>query len=324
MAEIRYNPLLDEWVMVAANRQKRPAMEGAQCPFCPGSGQVPEDYQVLSYANDFPVLSIHPTMPESGLEAWRQVRPAYGVCEVVLYSPDHYASLPELPVSQIEKLIDLWVSRVRDLRQDPQIRYIFLFENRGAEVGATMEHPHGQLYAYPFVPTVVQRELDASHRYHQEHGHCLVCDLNDQEGNGPRQVAETEHMVSYIPYFTEYPFGAFVAPRAHKSSLLDLDQVERQELAWMLKAVSSGLDRVYQKPMPYMMALHQAPVNTSFKAHAYHFHVEFYPLLYAPNKIKYRASSEVGAGVAANPASVEETAPLLRRAIQDARRDGQW
>lgn len=324
MAELRYNPLMKDWVMVASNRQKRPAMDPGQCPFCPGSGRVPDAYDVLAYDNDFPVLSLNPTEPPLAPQI-SGCAPAYGKCEVILYSSEHQASLPMLSVAHIERLLDLWISRTAALQQDSRIHYIFLFENRGAEVGATMPHPHGQLYAYSYVPSVLQQELDASYEYYEREGTCLLCDLNSQEEvQRDRLLVSNDRFLSYTPYFTEYPFGAFITPRRHVSSLLDFRDDDLRDLAWMLKAVTAGLDRVYEKSMPYMMAVHQAPVNIPFREESYHFHIEFYPLLYAPTKIKYRASSEIGAGAACNPTRVEETAPILRQAIETARRDGGW
>ncbi len=324
MAELRYNPLMNDWVMVASNRQKRPAMDPGQCPFCPGSGRVPDAYDVLAYDNDFPVLSLNPGPPTPAPNISKSA-PAYGKCEVILYSSDHRASLPMLSVGHIRQLLDLWISRTRELQQDSRIHYIFLFENRGAEVGATMPHPHGQLYAYSYVPVVLEQELRASQEYYDREGTCLLCDLNEQEEvSRDRLLVSNDRFLSYTPYFTEYPFGTFITPRRHVSSLVEFSAEDLNELAWMLKAVSAGLDRIYQKPMPYMMAVHQAPVNVPFREESYHFHIEFYPLLYAPSKIKYRASSEIGAGAACNPTAVEETAPIFRQAIDAARREGEW
>lgn len=149
MAELRYNPLLRDWTLVAANRQHRPDLPEDACPFCPGSGKVPSHYGVLAYDNDFPVLFPNPPRPdEVGSELYR-TRESYGKCELILYSSDHQARLPMLPLSQVRDLVNLWVERTRILAQNPRHEYVLIFENRGPEVGATLSHPHGQLYALP-------------------------------------------------------------------------------------------------------------------------------------------------------------------------------
>lgn len=327
MAELRYNPLLDDWTMVAADRQRRPARPRGECPFCPGSGKVPREFEVYTYPNDFPVLSVDAVDPDArGVGGPYRAQAAYGRCEVILYSSAHEETLAELPMAHIEKLIDLWIDRMAALADDDRHRYIMIFENRGAEVGATMPHPHGQIYAFPYVPLKIRRELTQAQKYYESQHRCLICDITlQEEQSGARMLAKANFWSSYIPYFTDYPYGAFITARAHRPSLLDLDASERRGLAEMLKWVTTGFDRLYDKPMPYMMSLHQSPVNQAVPADDfYHFHIEFYPPLYAADKIKYLAASEVGAWASANPTSVEETAPILRRAMQQGRSEAGW
>ena len=183
MAELRWNPLLQTWTMVAANRQDRPQMPKDWCPFCPGSGKVPDHYDVYAYDNDFPALTLTPEEPEVLKNSLYQAAPNYGKCEVILYSSDHHSTLPALSVDHIYKLLCLLSQRYQVLAEDPQIKYIFQFENRGEEVGVTMPHPHGQIYAYPFLPQKIQVELDSCRKYYQDQGHCLICDMNKEESN---------------------------------------------------------------------------------------------------------------------------------------------
>lgn len=270
--QLRWNPLLATWTMVAPNRQERPTDVGGapapeRCPFCPGSGKVLSEYSVLAYDNDFPALTQDPGIltpgegaPDEAAGPYR-TSPAYGRCEVILYSPDHEAVLSGMTTEHVTRLVDLWAERSLFLAKDPNIKYVFLFENRGAEVGVTLHHPHGQLYAYPFVPLKVQAELQNCRDYRRSQGRCLICDMNEEE-------------------------------------------------------VKSG--------EPYMMCVHQGPVNDPSYADAadyYHFHVEFYPPLRDAGKIKYYASSEMGAWAACNPLLVEETAVRLRQVYRDARCD---
>ncbi|WP_083486063.1 galactose-1-phosphate uridylyltransferase [Alicyclobacillus ferrooxydans] len=262
MAELRYNPLLRDWTMVASNRQNRPNMPKDYCPFCPGSGKVPDNYDVYQYDNDFPALSPNPPQPDDVATDLYAVAEAYGKCEVVLYSPEHNTTLPQLPVSHIRKLVDLWTERFEVLSQDPKHKYILIFENRGPEVGVTMPHPHGQIYAYPYIPQKIRVELDSSSAHHHETGRCLICDINQDEASFQgRMLIETDHFVSYIPFFTDYPYGAFISSKAHKSNLLQFTSEERDDLAKILKLVTAGMDALFDREFPYMMALYQSPVN---------------------------------------------------------------
>ncbi|WP_067622570.1 galactose-1-phosphate uridylyltransferase [Alicyclobacillus acidiphilus] len=317
MTELRFNPLLRDWTMVASNRQKRPNLPKGDCPFCPGSGKVPDTYDVYAYNNDFPALSPTPPDPDPVATSLYQVAPAYGKCEVILYSPDHTTSLPELSVAHIRKLVDLWVERFESLSANPNHKYVFIFENRGPEVGVTMPHPHGQIYAYPYIPQKLRVELESCRHHHDETGRCLMCDINaDEVRVGLRMLTETESFVSYIPFFTDYPYGAFISSKRHVSGITDFTDAERTDLARILKQVTAGMDALFDRSFPYMMVIHQRPVNGPDVNEYYHFHIEFYPPLQTKDRLKFLASSESGAWAPCNPTAVEATAPLLRAAIE--------
>ncbi len=155
MSELRWHPLFEQWVVVTAHRQDRPQMPATWCPFCPGSGRVPNAYDVYLYPNDFPTFSFDdPNAP--------------GACDVVLYSPEHQRLPSELPVEQWEKIVALWTQRTVELTSDPQVKYVMVFENAGEAVGVTMPHPHGQIYAYPFLPPRVVRESRMRRKFQPE------------------------------------------------------------------------------------------------------------------------------------------------------------
>jgi UDPglucose--hexose-1-phosphate uridylyltransferase len=161
MAELRWNPLLDTYTMVATNRQHRPHMPNNWCAFCPGEEKkVPANFDVFCYPNDFPVLSQTPDNIDLQNSPIVKNKKAYGKCEVILYSPKHDTKLYELSDAHILRLIQLWTSRFVELAKDKKVKYIFEFENRGEEVGVTMPHPHGQLYAYSWIPFKIKSELD--------------------------------------------------------------------------------------------------------------------------------------------------------------------
>lgn len=317
MAELRYNPLLDDWTIVASHRQHRPNMPKDWCPFCPGSGKVPEHYDVYKYDNDFPVLMPEPPEPDPvGSDLYRTEK-AYGKCEVILYSPSHTATLPELPVEHIEKLIDLWTERFVALSENPRHQYVMIFENRGEECGVTMPHPHGQIYVYSQMPLKVHSELENCKKHHARTGKCLICDMNRAEKDFKQRIIhENEHFLSYLPFFTDYPYGLFIVNKNHKTALSDFTPEEKRSLAEMLKDMTGAMDNLFDRLFPYMMVIHQRPVNGENVEDYYHFHIEFYTPLREANKIKFYASSEMGAWAAANPQRVEDTSDNLKAAYR--------
>ncbi|HPE35596.1 MAG TPA: galactokinase [Spirochaetales bacterium] len=319
MAELRWNPLLRTWTLVASSRQNRPHMPADFCPFCPSSGRVPADYVVHAYDNDFPVLKQDPDPVEaSDSQGPYRVEEAYGKCEVILYSKDHYATLSELSVDHIRKLVDLWRERDRALSADPKVKLVFPFENKGREVGVTMPHPHGQIYAYGHVPLKLRTELDSARDYYGSHARCIFCDmLAEERRRDVRVIADNGLFTAFLPHFTDYPYGAFIQSNGHLPSLSAFDDAAADGLADMLKQVTGAFDALYDKPFPYMMVMHQAPVNSPEYAGAgeyFHFHIEFYTPLRARDRIKYYASSEMGAWAAANVVDVEDSAVSLRSA----------
>jgi UDPglucose--hexose-1-phosphate uridylyltransferase len=315
MSELRYNPFLKDWTMIAAHRQERPQMPDDWCPFCPGSGRVPDDYDVLKYDNDFPVLRQSPQVERK--DGIFRTRSAYGKCEVLLYHPGHTMTLKELSVEHIRKLVDLWCSRFEELSKDPKIKYIYIFENRGEEVGVTMPHPHGQLYAFGWIPKIIETELEASEDYYILEGRCLMCDTLAQEREKrERVVYENGSFCVFVPYFTRWPYGTYLVPKRHAGSIAELDGQEKNDLADALKNISGAYDTLFERQFPYMMAMHQTPVNGIKASNYYHFHIEFYPPMRSKEKQYFRAASETGAGAYCNVTLPETTAAELREALK--------
>jgi UDPglucose--hexose-1-phosphate uridylyltransferase len=322
MSELRWNPLLRTWTMVATNRQNRPNLPTHTCPFCPGSDKVPDNYEVFVYPNDFPVLSTPADIVTDELQATSPYKnaKAHGQCKVVLYSPKHEASLYDLSPQAMQALISVWIEETESMRQDPLIQYIHIFENRGEAVGVTIHHPHGQIYGHPYIPLKINTELDSSWQYHMENANCLICDMTREElGFQHRIVAENESFVAYIPYFSDYPFGVFIVPHRHFSMISDMSEEEQIHFGQILQTVTAGFDALYNCRFPYMMSMHQGPVNNVEFAEAdvfYHFHVEFYTPWRDKDLVKYYAASETGAWAAANTRSVEFCAMELREKCQ--------
>lgn len=323
MAELRWHPLIKDWVMIASHRQNRPQMPKGWCPFCPGSGKVPEQYDVYCYDNDFPALSTQPPEPDDVANAFFKVAPAYGKCEVILYSPEHTVTLPELSVPHIRKVVDLWASRFEELRKDPKIKYVFIFENRGEAVGVTMPHPHGQIYGYSVLPKKLELELNSCREYYEEHHKCLICEMLEQEQNfGKRVIFENDFFSCILPFFCEYPYGVYIISKNHRTNIAQFSEAERDALADMLRQTTGMLDSLFDFKFPYMMCMHNAPVNFKESGEgptleeSYHFHIEFFPPMRSGDKIKFNASSETGAWAHCNPTSPEEKAEELRKAHQ--------
>ena len=199
MAELRWNPLIKDWVMIASHRQNRPQMPKDWCPFCPGpdNDKVPKSFTVHKHDNDFPALSQNPPEPDDVETRLFKTKPAYGKCEVILYSPEHTVTLPELPVPHIRELVDLWTERFVEISSDPKIKYVFIFENRGEVVGVTMPHPHGQIYGYSVIPKKLELEMDACKEHFDETHSCLYCDmLEDEKNDGRRIIIENDDFVA--------------------------------------------------------------------------------------------------------------------------------
>lgn len=315
MAELRWHPLIKDWVMIASHRQNRPQMPKDWCPFCPGSGKVPDNYDVYKYDNDFPALSQDPPVPDDVTTNLYKMSESYGKCEVILYSPEHTSSLHEFSIEHIVKIINLWTERFTELKKDKVIKYVFIFENRGEMVGVTMPHPHGQIYGYPFIPKKLELELSACMEYHDEKGSCLICDMvKDESQSGDRVIFENEDFLIFLPFFTEYPYGMYIVSKGHKQNLTQLNDREKVNLAKALKETTGTLDSLFGFPFPYMMCIHQDPVNSGDTSEYYHFHIEFFPPMRAADKQKFNASSETGAWAHANPTKPEEKAEELRQA----------
>jgi UDPglucose--hexose-1-phosphate uridylyltransferase len=296
----RWNPLRQEWVLVAASRQGRTFLpERAECPLCPSrpghSTEIPAShFEAAVFENRFPAMVPAP--------------PAGGLCEVVVYSEEHHGSFATLSATQLSRLAEVWTDRYRDLVARRGIRYVFIFENRGEQVGVTLHHPHGQIYAYPFIPPVAAAEL------RRQRGGCLFCRLVTDERKGRRRLlVDADGIVAYVPGYARWPYEVHIAPASHRSSLLETAPRARRALLGVMQRIAQGYDRLFDLPMPYMMLIHQAPAGKAVPQA--HLHVECYPILRDRGKLKYLAGSESGAGVFINDTLAEDSAERLRAAL---------
>ena len=311
--EIRWDPILAQWIIVAGKRGKRPLLPEGYCPFCPGSEEVPEKgWTVLSLPNRFPALRPDAPPPDIKYDRLYRCKPAKGVCEVIVYTPQHNASLADLSVENIKAVIDLWTSRFEELGSLDYVKYVFIFENKGRIIGVTLDHPHGQLYAFPFIPTLIRRELASSKQYWRRTGTCLFCTIIQKEQKDEvRVVCENEDFICFLPFFAHWPYGVHIYPKRHREALTDLTETEKVSFAAILKKVLLKFDNLFNMSFPYMMVLHQRPTDGKPYPY-YHFHVEFYPPYREKNKIKYFASVETGSGTVTFDYTPEMKAKELR------------
>jgi len=321
MSELRWHPLLEEWVITATHRQERTFHPPPEyCPLCPTQPggiptEVPEPtYEIVVFENRFPSLMREPPAPVVAPTPFSPVLPAHGVCEVVLYTPDHYTTLAELSLERIEQLIYVWRDRYAELSARPEVQYVFIFENKGREIGVTLSHPHGQIYAYPFIPPKLQRELDAMQRHYTTTGENLLLAIaRYEQAEGTRVVNQIGNWLAFVPFFARYPYEVYLVPLEPRRDLLDLNEGEIESLAALLKDTLQRYDALWGFSLPYIMVQHPRPTDGA--EHPYwQFHIEFYPPHRAPDKLKYLAGSESGAGVFINDTLPEHTAAALRAA----------
>jgi UDPglucose--hexose-1-phosphate uridylyltransferase len=232
MSELRWHPLLQEWVITATHRQERTFHPPPEyCPLCPTRDdayptEVPEPtYEIVVFENRFPSLVREPPAPAVAPTPFSPVMPAQGVCEVVLYTPDHHATLADLPLERIEQLIYVWRDRYAELGARPEVQYVFIFENKGREIGVTLSHPHGQIYAYPFLPPKLERELDAMRRHYAATGGNLLLEILQYEvQDGRRVVQRMDGWVSFVPFFARYPYEVYLVPESAPPRPAGLDR----------------------------------------------------------------------------------------------------
>jgi UDPglucose--hexose-1-phosphate uridylyltransferase len=312
MYELRWNPVLKWWVMVSSERQSRPLTPKDYCPFCPGSGKVPDEYGVLSYDNDWPILNPDPPEVTPLDSSIFKNAKSYGKCEVILYSPEHNSSLGELSKESIEKLIELWVNKYIELGEKDFIKYVFIFENRGEEVGVTITHPHGQIYGFPFIPKKIEIELSSCKEYYETSKKNLYLEILKEELKQKiRIVDENDFFVTFVPYFADYPYQVFIIPRGKRLSIDEFGTEEKTQLGESLKRIVGTYDNLFERDFPYMMCFHQRPTDGKDYSY-YQFHIEFYPPLRNEKTQKFNASSETGSWTHGNPTSPEEIAKELR------------
>jgi UDPglucose--hexose-1-phosphate uridylyltransferase len=318
---LRWHPLRGEWVAYASHRQHRTFLpppdynplgvsESAEHPT-----EVPRGpWDVAVFENLFPTFALAAHDPPSLAVP---TAPARGVCEVVVFGQNAAASLGSLRLDHIALIVDVWADRYEALGRLPDVKYVFPFENRGVEVGVTLQHPHGQIYAYPFVPPVAARELERQRAAYERDGRGLLESVVAMEmREGTRMVYRGPHVVAFVPICARYAYEIWIAPVRPAASCAALTVDERRDLARALKTVLLKLDGMWHRPLPYILAWHQAPTDGADHPEA-HVHAELYPAYRMPDRLKYLAGSEIGAGVFTADTLPENTAKELQAVVVD-------
>jgi UDPglucose--hexose-1-phosphate uridylyltransferase len=276
--EIRTDTYLGTVVHIVADRQNRPNLPVDGCPFCIGGLEAPTEYDVKSFANRWPALDL-------------------GYCEVVLYTPHHDANFGSLSDYEARAVIDLWAQRTAALQEMPKGEHVLVFENRGAEVGATISHPHGQIYAFDHVPA--------------RPAHMLAASWEPDTNLGERLILEQDNWRVYTEYASVHPISIRIAPIHRISGLIEMNGVDRAFLASILVRVVAALDKMFETPLPYMMWLNQAPRTASDWPDAW-FNIEIVSPWRAAHVPRYIAAAEVASGEYFNPVDPADVAISLR------------
>jgi UDPglucose--hexose-1-phosphate uridylyltransferase len=352
-SEIRYDPLLAEWTAVTAHRQERTYHPPADaCPLCPtrddgNLSEIPEpDYDVAVFENRFPSFAGGPgpevddgaSVPAGLLKH----RPGAGRCEVVCFTSDHHASFASLTGEQARLVLDAWTDRTAELSQLPGVEQVFCFENRGAEIGVTLAHPHGQIYAYPFITPRTARMLDSVARHAaRTDGRNLFDDVLAAElSDGRRVVCENEHWVAFVPHAAHWPYEVHLYPTSRVPDLTALSEEARAAFPEIYLEVLRRFDRVFgpdEPPTPYISAWHQAPFSlpgrgqpdgardgaaVSVAREDFALHLELFTIRRTSGKLKFLAGSESGMNVFINDVPPERAAERLREVASDCQPTG--
>ena len=323
-SEIRYDAVLDEWVAIASHRQGRTHLPPTdECPLCPSSAgrhtEIPApDYDVVVFENRFPSFATRldrevSSRPVSVEDEVFARGPGLGRCEVVCFTSSHDSQLSHLPPQHVRLVVEAWVDRTVELSALPHVEQVFCFENRGEEIGVTLAHPHGQIYAYPFVTPRTRRMLDSARRHRERTWRNLFADvLAGELADGSRIVHASEHWVAFVPAAARWPVEIHLYPRRRVPDLPALTNAERDDFAQAYLHVLQAMDGLYGTPLPYISAWHQAPVRID-RDLAY-LHLQVFSIKRAANKLKYLAGSESGMGVFINDVTPEQAAAALRAA----------
>jgi UDPglucose--hexose-1-phosphate uridylyltransferase len=295
----RYNPLTRDWILVSPNRTERPWQGQTEkparasspaynpdCYLCPGNARaggilIPRYAATFVFDNDFSALQ--PDLPNltvaDGTNNLMIAATESGVCRVVCFSPRHDLTMARMEITEITGVVDVWAQQYRDLGRLPNINHVQIFENRGAMMGCSNPHPHGQIWATQTVPNEPRKEQESLSGYWREYRSCLLCDYFALEGSAlERIVCQNDSFLALVPFWANWPFETLILSKRHVADIAALDEKERAGLADILKRLTTRYDNLFQTPFPYSMGFHQRPTDGA-EHPEWHFHAHFFPPL---------------------------------------------
>ena len=326
----RYNPLLDEWILVSPQRAKRPwqgqneAISDEKkpeydetCYLCPGNhritGGTNENYEsCYVFDNDFPALLKDEVSSDVTQEDLFKINPERGINRVICFSPKHNVTLAEMQVPEIENVVRVWKEQYLELGAISYINHVQIFENKGSVMGCSNPHPHGQIWAQSSLPTQVKRTQDNLLKYFQKTGKSLLKDYLESElQKKERIIAENEHFVLLVPFWATWPYETMIISKRHFSSIAEITEEEIKSYAEMIQIITVKYDNLFKTSFPYSAGIHQAPTD-GLDHEEWHFHMHFYPpLLRSATVKKFMVGYELLAE-AQRDLTAEQSAEILR------------
>lgn len=335
MPELRKDPILGRWVIIATERSLRPIdykfekdekhSDLSKCPFEEGNENMTPP-EILSYRkpntnkndkgwwirvvpNKYPALRIEGELEKRGVGMYDMMN-GIGAHEVVIETPNHFSEMDSLDIFQIEEIIWAWRDRVLDLKKDKRFKYILIFKNKGSQAGASLEHPHSQIIALPIVPIRVSQELNGAKEYYNFKDRCVFCDIIQQELNQKERLVEENHeFISIVPFAARFPFELWILPKKHSSDFINVTKADVHSLSIVLKRSLKRLKLTLNDP-PFNLIIHTAPLD-QYNLDYYHWHIEIMP------RLTNVAGFEWGSGFYINPTKPEDCAKYLREANID-------
>lgn len=300
----RYNPLTGDWIQVSPHRAKRP-WQGKQedtptedkpeydpnCYLCPGNDRAggaenPNYDSTFVFTNDFSALKLDTPTADYNKDDLLIAEGEQGICRVICFSPRHDLTLPEMEVSQIRNVVDLWTNEYKTLGEKENINYVQIFENKGQIMGCSNPHPHGQIWAQQTIPDEPSKELHQQKEYMEKHDSCLLCDyLNLEADLEERIVVENEHFMVLVPFWATWPFETILVSKRHYGSFLDMNEAEKDALAAIIQRITIKYDNMFNVSFPYSAGFHPTPTDGD-EHPEWHFHMHFYPPLLRSATVK--------------------------------------
>jgi UDPglucose--hexose-1-phosphate uridylyltransferase len=313
LSEIRWNPMIREWIIIDPGRAKVLSLKNDEeyCPFCPGSESVPPSFDVHCLKNLYPIFSgaksvSHFIYGDLGVDQYKR-----GISNVIIHSPDHFGNFENLSVSHIAKIVKKWKECYASIQKMEGIRFIHLFQNYG-ELFASQPHPHSQLVGFPFLPKLIERQVQSFVDYFDRKESCFICKASEIEDEFDRRIIyENKHFVSVIPYYARWPYEIHIYPRRHLQNLTQISTEETADFARALKSTFVKIHRLAGTIKPYMMNFHQL-LQKQKDSKYFHFHVEIVLPTMVEGHKRVAASSELGIGIFVNFSSPEKIAQALR------------